>query len=117
MQLGGSQGMVFADEDGKRLATDFVGRITASGGTRHMEALTLALNLRPDVIFFLTDADEPQLSPDELAKLRRLNHGTSINAIEFGAGSPSGAANFLKRLARENGGNYGYVDVTRLPRE
>ena len=116
MQLGGQEGMVFADEDGKRLAAGFVGRITASGGTRHMEALTLALNLRPDVIFFLTDADEPQLAPDELAKLRRLNHGTSINAIEFGAGSPSGTANFLKRLARENGGNYGYVDVTRLPR-
>ena len=116
MQLGGQQGMVFANDDGKRQAADFVGRIIASGGTRHMEALTLALNLRPDVIFFLTDADEPQLSPAELAKIRRLNHGTSINAVEFGAGAPSGTVNFLKRLARENGGNYGYVDVTRLPR-
>ncbi|HUE73486.1 MAG TPA: hypothetical protein VMP01_21590 [Pirellulaceae bacterium] len=117
MQLGGQQGrMVFANDDGKRQAADFVGRITASGGTRHMEALTMALNLRPDAIFFLTDAEEPQLSPGELAKIRRLNHGTSINTIEFGAGTPSGAVNFLKRLARENGGNYGYVDVTRLPR-
>lgn len=117
MKLGGQQGMVFANDDGKRLAADFIGRVTASGGTRHMAALTLALNLRPDVIFFLTDADEPQLSPAELAKIRRLNHGTSINAIEFGAGAPSGAVNFLKRLARENGGSYGYVDVTRLSRE
>jgi hypothetical protein len=117
MQLGGQQRMIFADDDGKRQAVDFVNRIGASGGTRHLEALTMALNLRPDVIFFLTDADEPQLSAGELAKVRRLNHGTSINAIEFGAGAPSGSANFLKRLARENGGNYGYVDVTRLPRE
>jgi hypothetical protein len=116
MQLGGQQGMVFADDGGKKMAADFVGRIVASGGTRHMEALTMALNLRPDAIFFLTDADEPQLSDGEMAKVRRLNHGTSINAIEFGAGAPSGNTNFLKRLARENGGNYGYVDVTRLPR-
>ncbi|MEX2026162.1 MAG: hypothetical protein WEH44_02660, partial [Pirellulaceae bacterium] len=95
MALGGQQGMVFANDDGKRQAAGFVGRITASGSTRHMEALTMALNLRPDVIFFLTDADEPQLSPGELAKIRRLNHGTSINTIEFGAGTPSGAVNFL----------------------
>ena len=31
MQLGGQEGMFFADEDGKKLAAGFVGRITASG--------------------------------------------------------------------------------------
>lgn len=112
----GQSGLVYADEEGKKLAEDYVSKVVADGGTRHLEALTTALGLKPDVIFFLTDADEPQLLPAELAKIRRLNHGTSINAIEFGSGAPSGAANFLKTLARENGGNYGYVDVTRLPR-
>lgn len=117
MQLGGAQtGMVFADEDGRRLAAAFVSGVVADGGTRHMEALTMALGMRPDVIFFLTDADEPKLSADELAKVRHMNHGTSINAIEFGAGPPAAGSNFLKELARENGGNYGYVDVTQLPR-
>lgn len=117
MQLAGGQtGMVFADDEGKKSAVAFVGSVVADGGTRHFEALQTALGMRPDVIFFLTDADEPQLLPDELARIRRLNHGASINAIEFGSGPPSGAANFLKRLARENGGNYGYVDVTQLPR-
>jgi hypothetical protein len=117
MRLGGAQtGMVFASDEGKKMAASFVSGVLASGGTQHMEALELALGMRPDVIFFLTDADEPKLLPDELAKIRRLNHGTSINAIEFGAGAPAGATNFLKQLARDNGGNYGYVDVTRLPR-
>ena len=117
MRLGGAQtGMVFASDEGKKMATSFLSGIIASGGTQHMHALELALGMRPDVIFFLTDADEPKLLPDELAKIRRLNHGASINAIEFGAGAPAGATNFLKQLARENGGNYGYVDVTRLPR-
>jgi hypothetical protein len=117
MRFGGVQtGMVFASDEGKKMAESFVSGIVASGGTQHLPALELALGMRPDVIFFLTDADEPKLLPDELAKIRRLNHGTSINAIEFGAGAPAAAANFLKQLARENGGNYGYVDVTRLPR-
>ena len=116
MSFGGQTGMVFANEEGKKLAASFVDNVVADGATRHLEALTLALNMRPDVIFFLTDADEPRLLPDELAKIRRLNHGASINAIEFGAGAPSGATSFLKQLARENDGNYGYVDVTKLPR-
>lgn len=118
MQLvpGQKAGMVFADERGKKLAESFVGSILADGATRHMEALTLALRMHPDVIFFLTDADDPKLSDSELKKLSSINHGTSINAIEFGSGPPSPGNNFLKRLAKENGGNYGYVDVTTFRR-
>ncbi len=75
----------------------------------------MALGLRPDVIFFLTDADEPQLTADELAAIARANKGTQINAIEFGFGSPAGGDNFLKRLARQNGGQHAYVDISKLP--
>lgn len=106
--------MTFANEQGRRQAEAFIGGIVADGGTRHMEALDLALRLKPDAIFFLTDADDPQLSADELRQIKRLNHGASINAIEFGSGPPRGGQNFLKRLAQENRGNYGYVDATRL---
>src|SRR5688500_3043293 len=65
----GSSGMVFANEEGQRLAGDYIEQVTANGATRHLEALTAALYLRPDVIFFLTDADEPRLSAGELAKI------------------------------------------------
>lgn len=108
-------GMFFADDKGKRLAEDFIRGIPADGSTQHVEALKLALRMRPDVIFFLTDGDEPQLRPSELDELRRMNRGTSINTIEFGPGPAQRGDNFLKQLARENDGQYGYLDVTQLP--
>jgi hypothetical protein len=76
--------------------------------------LQLALRLAPDVIFFLTDAEDPQLSDVELQRLRRLNKGAAIHAIEFGFGPRRGGDNFLSKLARQNNGRHVYVDVTRL---
>jgi hypothetical protein len=116
MQLvpGQPPGMEFANDAGKNKAESFIGSILADGGTRHVEALELALSLRPDVIFFLTDAEDPKLSATQLADIRRRNSGTSINAIEFGSGPASSGQNFLKRLAEQNHGNYGYVDVSKL---
>lgn len=116
MQLDPGQppGMEFANDAGKKRAESFIGSILADGGTRHMEALELALRLKPDVIFFLTDAEDPVLSAADLARIRRLNSGTSINAIEFGTGPSDGSLNFLKRLADQNHGNYGYVDISKL---
>ncbi len=88
--------------------------IVADGGTRHEEALWMALKLQPDVIFFLTDADQPELSPAQLEKIHRTNNGRcSINTIEFGLGPPIHNDNFLVRLARENNGKYTYVDVSK----
>jgi hypothetical protein len=118
MNLAGTQRaeMIFGNDQGKKLAEQFVGGIYADGGTRHLEALKLALRMAPDVIFFLTDADEPQLKRHELDEIRRLNRGTVINAIEFGIGQNPAARSFLKVLAAENDGQHGYVDVTRLPK-
>jgi hypothetical protein len=64
----------------------------------------------------LTDAEEPQMRPEELAAVRRMNRGTRINAIEFGAGEQGATMNFLHRLAAENGGQHAYVDVRLLRR-
>ena len=113
---GQSPRMMFGDEATKRRAEQFVQSIAATGGTHHLEALRMAIGLQPDVIFFLTDAAEPQLSAGELADIRRRNGGASIHAVEFGAGAKSGQPNFLVKLARENGGQYTYVDVTKLRR-
>ena len=72
----------------------------------------------PDVLFFLTDANEPVLSPGDIAELGRRNRaGAIINCIEFGVGPFSGGDNFLMRLARQNRGQHVYVDVTALGRE
>jgi hypothetical protein len=111
-----SAAMVFGDEPGKRLAANFVGGIYADGATDHLKALQRALQMRPDVIFFLTDADEPELRTDDFQRIRRLNNGTCINTIEFGRGPPQARFSFLQKLATENGGQHAYVDVTRLAR-
>ncbi len=109
--------MLFGDSQTKRLAQNYVRGVIAAGGTRHLEALKLALGMNPDVIFFLTDADEPQLSPTQLEEIRQRNArvGAMINTIQFGAGPDQGGLNFLVRIANMNGGQHVYVDVTRLP--
>jgi len=86
--------------------------IRPKGGTRHIAALQAALKQRPDVIFFLTDANS-SLDARELNTVRRLNQSnTRIHCIEFGKGPDlSGEDNFLKRLARMTGGKYRYRNV------
>ncbi len=111
---GDSGRLVFGTEQNKNLARRFVGSITASGATRHVEALEMALRLGPDVIFFLTDADEPRMSPQELAHIAQMNRGTAINTIEFGTDSRPEPDNFIAKLARQNGGQHVYIDVSRL---
>jgi hypothetical protein len=106
--------LFFATEQNKALAAKFIGSIVAEGGTRHMDALLMAIKLQPDVIFFLTDADEPKLGPKELAEIKRRATGITINAIQFGYGPQTDPDNFLVRLARDSGGRHGYVDISGL---
>lgn len=108
--------LVWGNDANKNSATRFVQSITADGATEHEEALSLALRMAPDVIFFLTDADEPRLTADQLNRLERLNRGTSINTIEFGYGPSLDPTNFLVQLAQRNSGKHVYVDVAKLPR-
>jgi hypothetical protein len=105
--------LAFGTEQNKQRAIRFIDSITAAGGTAHEDALRLAIRLQPDVIFFLTDADDPKLTPAQLTKIRQLAAGIVINAIEFGEGPKPAEPTFLADLARQNGGGYAYVDVTR----
>jgi hypothetical protein len=115
-QLGAGGRLPFADDQTKKLAEKFVGGITAAGGTNRMNALTMAMKTKPDVIFFLTDADDP-LSASDVDSIFRSNGGiTSINTIEFGYGANPGGANFLTRMAAQNNGKYVYVDTSLLER-
>ncbi len=106
--------LIYANEQNKAAAERFINSITAEGGTEHYAALLFALKFRPDVIFFLTDADEPKLTPGQLERIHRAAGGTVINAIEFGYGPQEDKDNFIVRLARQNGGTHVYVDVSRM---
>ncbi len=104
--------LAFATEENKQRALRFIDAITPDGGTEHEEALKLAIRLRPDVIFFLTDGDDPQLSPQQIERLSRMAAGITIHAIEMGSGPRPAGGSFLATLAAENGGKYVYVDIT-----
>ncbi|MBN2473055.1 MAG: hypothetical protein JXB62_00505 [Pirellulales bacterium] len=106
--------LFFATEQNKALAAKFIGSIVADGSTDHEAALVAAIKLQPDVIFFLTDADQPVLGPRALEKIQRMASGITIHAIEFGFGPQTQMDNFLVQLARQNGGKHGYVDVSRF---
>jgi hypothetical protein len=105
--------LAFATDDNKQRAERFLDSIVADGGTDHEQALRLAIRLQPDVIFFLTDADDPKLTPGQLEKISRRAAGIVINAIEFGPGPKPKGASFLADLARQNAGRYAYVDISK----
>ncbi len=108
--------LAFATDENKRRAINFIQSVTASGGTQHDTAILLAIQLQPDVIFFLTDADEPRLSDAKLEQIHRWANGIVIHTIEFGMGPRTSTDNFLSRLARQNGGQYVYIDITQAIR-
>ncbi len=112
---GGQSRIAFATDRNKQLAAKFVRRITASGGTSRSRALRLALRLRPDVVFFLSDTDDP-MPGDSVEDAIRLaeRDATAIHTIEFGDGPASRRDNFLMQLARRTGGEYVYVDTSRM---
>jgi hypothetical protein len=112
---GGGKRTAFATDRTKKLATRFVGGITADGGTDRYPALRAAIQMQPDVIFFLTDAADP-MPASELKELAELNErvGATISTIEFGEGASKQQRNFLTELARITGGQYGYVDTETL---
>ena len=108
--------MIRATTQNRAKARQFVAGIQPAQSTEHMPALQMALQMKPDAMFFLTDADFPELTPRELQEVRKLNGGrTRIHCVEFGRGADlARAGNFLKTLARENGGTYRYCDITKF---
>jgi hypothetical protein len=114
---GGGRRIAFATDRNKQLAANFVGGIVADGGTDRYTALKAALGFTPDVIFFLTDADDP-MSASELYEIERdaQRSGTAICVIEFGRNAETPKDNFLQALARKCSGQYGYVNTASLAR-
>jgi uncharacterized protein with von Willebrand factor type A (vWA) domain len=112
---GGQARIAFATDANKRLAAKFVRSVTATGGTFRRTALRQALRLQPDVIFFLSDTDDPMESRDLDEAVRLAQRATTaIHTIEYGGGSARLGTNFLKQLASRTGGRYVYVDTQQL---
>jgi hypothetical protein len=106
------KGMIEASELNRQRADQFLTTVVAAGGTEHEPPLSIALRLKPEVIFVLTDGGDPPLSGPEIDLLTRENDGhTAIHCVHFGSGALQEEDNFLRRLAARNSGTYGYVDM------
>jgi hypothetical protein len=92
---------------------EFLDTLVAFGATDHERALVSALQLKPDVIYLLTDGD-PALSAPQRKRIHDESHGrVTISCIQFGRIQPDDEATrrSLEALARENGGTYTFVDM------
>jgi hypothetical protein len=80
------------------------------GATDHGRALREALGLRPDVLFFLTDADD--LTQEHLRVAAQSNRGgTVIHVIELTTRHRGRPAMPMQVLARDHRGTYHAVDL------
>jgi hypothetical protein len=95
----------------------FLATIEADGGTDHEAALSQAIRMRPDVIFLLTDGDKPLLGDRQLARVDRIGPGIKFHTIQFGDGPQHGGRGWMGKLARQSGGEYKYVDTSKLRME
>ncbi len=110
----GREGLMAATRANKGWIESQLASIKADGGTDHMRALAKALEIKPEVIFFLTDAD--MMSSSDVNKVLTSVGSTRIQAIEFGMGTSLGEQTPLARLATTTGGAYLYIDVSKFPR-
>jgi hypothetical protein len=111
---GGNQGLMPASAANKGRVETQLQTVGPDGGTDHMLALRTALGLRPEVVFFLTDAD--LMTNNDVNEILAEAGGMRIQAVEFGRGTDLGMETPLRRLATTTGGAYRYIDVTSFPK-
>lgn len=105
----GKPAMMPATLEAKARVRTRLREIPADGSTNHMLALKAALALKPEVLFFLTDADF--LTASEVDEVIRLAGPTRIQTVQFGDGPDVGDSTLLRKLATGTGGSYRYLDV------
>jgi hypothetical protein len=84
--------------------------IRPDGGTDHVRALKAAFSLKPEAIFFLTDAE--RMEGTDAETLTREAGPIRIQAIEFGDGPDTGGTSPLRDLATATGGSFRYLDLS-----
>ncbi len=79
----------------------WLNRIVAEGGTDPRDAMALALGLRPDAVFLLSDGAFPEGTASAITALNR--HKTPIHCVDLAGGA---GGDDLKVIARDSGGQY-----------
>lgn len=107
--------LVPVDDESREAGGEFLATLAAFGATDHERAMVSALQLKPDVLYLLTDGD-PVLSASQRKRIRQESGGrTTICCIQFGRVRPDDEAtrSGLEALARENRGSYAFVDMNK----
>jgi Mg-chelatase subunit ChlD len=103
---------LFATQDNLAQTTEWINRAEPMGGTNPMPALQLALSMKPDAIYFLTDGQFDLSVMQELRNRDRTNlklhtHVVPIHTICFYDRSAEG---MMKMISRNSGGEYRYIN-------
>jgi len=94
-----------------RLRADrWIKNLSSGGGTDPSFAFDKAFRFQPvpDVIYFMTDAEDLQGMPEYVAKLNHRARKVKIHCIAFG---DSGSETAMRRIAKESGGKYRFVPI------
>lgn len=106
--------MLPATADNKQRVAPFFENVGAFGATNHFYGLLVGLGFKPDVLMFMTDGGSPDLTPDEIKRVKKMAGGkTQIHCIEFGSGGLQQTTSFMRKIARQNQGSYRYIDVNK----
>ena len=90
-----------ADQRTKDQLASWLHLIGPDGGTEPRSAVTLALALRPDAVFLLSDGDYPKGTVEAIARANPRK--IPIHCVDLTGGL---AGDHLQRIARDSGGQY-----------
>ncbi len=99
-----ARGLQFATPHNKNVCFKWFVNLQATGQTDPREAMKLALKLRPDVIYFLTDGS---FGPKVQYGLKKITQ-KQIAIHTYAFGNPSGES-VMKSIAKRNNGKYTFV--------
>ena len=102
--------LVNATDRNKQLAFEFIDGVIPQGETDPSKALERAFEVKPELIYLLTDGE---FDKTIVGLVKKLNAGGQVNVHTIGFLYRMGEQ-VLKQIAEENGGNYKFVSEKDL---
>lgn len=99
--------LVNAIRASKEEAFDFIDTMVPDGMTQPIEAMRRAFQLKPDLIYFLSDGEIPEAA-QLIEDLHEWNHEEAVRIFTIAYVNSAGR-DLLERIARENNGQFRFV--------
>lgn len=97
--------LVKATPEAQRRYLYWMAKAEAGGNTEPEAALSIAMQLQPDVVYFLTDGAFKYRVIEHVRESNRRR--TTVHTVSFGGDER--ATEFMQQIASQNGGSYHYV--------